>query len=131
PLLQDVARVGDHLDDALQSGDVLPSLVAEHFTNRFEIETAEIPGEQVLLELLEALHLAHQLDGLLVVERALTVKQVTVATAKFLEVMDVAELLEQVVKIPLGVRVLETVLLQLLDRLADAQRQPVELLALL
>ena len=130
-LLQDVTRVPDHLHDPLQRLHVLPSLGAEHLADRLEIQAAEVPREEIFLELLQPLHLAHQFDGLAVFERLLSVEEIPVPPTELLEIADVTELLEEVLKIPLRVAILESVLLKLLDRLAEAQRQPVEKLALL
>src|SRR5262249_51634706 len=104
---------------------------AEHLADRLEVEATEVPREEIFFELLQALHLAHQLDRLGVVERLLAVEQVSVSPAELLEIADVTEFLEEILKIPLRIGVLESVLTKLLDRLADAQRQPIEELALL
>ena len=94
-------------------------------------DVVEVARHQVLLELLHALHLAHQLERLLVVEALGAVEQMLVALAEVFQVADVLVLLEQRLEIGARLGVLELVALELANRLREPARDPLQLAQLL
>src|SRR5439155_15658407 len=128
--LRHVARVDEQDHDLLQQLEVARRLRAEERAQALEIDRLEVPGEQRLLEALQALHLAHQLDRLAVGERLRALKEVAVTPLEVLEVADVLQLLEQVFERAARVVVREGMVAQLLERLGEARREAVQRLPL-
>ena len=83
----------------------------------FDRDRLEIPLHQILFELAHLLHLAHQLERLLVAEALRPVKHMIVAIAEIFEIADIVVLGEQFVEVGLGLRVLELVAFELAQRL--------------
>src|SRR6059036_3158025 len=94
--LRHVARVDEQDHDLLQELEVARRLRPEERAQALEVDRLEVPREQRLLEALQALHLAHQLDRLAVGERLRALEEFAVAPLEVLEVTDVVQLLEQV-----------------------------------
>src|SRR5581483_7730624 len=127
--LGQVARVHEEQHDLLQELEVPRALGTEQRAEALQVDRFEVAGEELLLEPLQPLHLAHELDGLGVGERLRALEQVAEATLEVLQVAEVLELLEEVLERASRV-VLEGELFQALERLGEARRQAVEEIAL-
>src|SRR5262249_56514542 len=102
---------------------------AEKLAELLGIDGVEVAAEELLLEALPRLHLAHQLEGLGVAERARAVEQVSVPALEVLQVPDVLQLVAQRLVERLGFGVLELVVGERRQRVRQAWRGGRELLA--
>jgi hypothetical protein len=124
-----VARLGEQQQELPELLHLLRRLVAEQGAQVVEADGLQPAGKQVFLELLEALHFAHQLERGVIVERLGALEQLAVAALKALQRAHVLELLEQALELGPCILVFELVAAQLLDRVREAARQAIELLA--
>ncbi len=126
-LLREVAGLVEQHHDLAQVLKVLHRLLSEQFFQVLHRDGLEVARHQVLLELLEPLHLAHQLDRLLEAEALGAVEKMAVAIAKIFEIADVLVLFQPRIKIGLGLGVFEVVALELAERFAQPARHPRDL----
>ena len=117
--MHDKARVLQHRLQLLQVLEILPHPLAHQVTQGRGIDVVGAAGEQLLLHLLELLHLVHEIEGLPVVERLWPVEQVFVAALEIFHSTDVVELLHQLVERLLRCRVLELVAREHLQLFAE------------
>ena len=122
-----VARLRQQHHHLLQILKILARLLPQDLLQVFHRDGVEVARHQVLLELAHPLHLAHQLERVLVAEALGTVEHVLIAIAKILEVANIFVFLEQLVEVFLRLRVLELVTLELAHRLRQPPRHPRQL----
>ena len=126
-LLHHVARPLQQHHHLAQVLEILLRLLAHHLPQIVGRDGVEVTRHQVLLELLHPLHLAHQVERLLVVEALGAVEQVMVALAEIFEVADVLVFLEQFLEIGARLGVLELMALEFAQRLREPPRYPLKL----
>src|SRR5512145_2906295 len=93
--LREIAGVHQEEHDLLQDLEVPRRVGSEQLLQLLEVHRLQVPGEERLLEPLQALHGAHELDRLRVRERARPMEEVAVAALEILEVAEVVQLLEE------------------------------------
>ena len=130
-LLHHVAALFQQQHHLAQVLEILLGLLAQHLAQIIHRDFVEVARHQILLELLHAIHLAHQLERLLVVQALGPVEQVLVALAEVFEVADVLVLLEQRLEIGARLGVLELVALEFANRFREPPRHPLKLAQLL